>query len=111
MWGATDQERQEPSCQNVINGGSGCLLKLGDGIHLAWVGYIEEMMGDQRPFLWRDLGSANVHAAVDLTRIGGDDLTVKTLGQGDAQRALAGRSWPQHHDQDPVMLKEAKHLA
>ena len=45
-----------------------------------------------------ELGGADVHAPVELHRVGVDHLAAQGVRQGEAQRRLAGRGRPDHRD-------------
>ena len=47
------------------------------------------MVGDAAPLRKRELGGADVHAPVELHRVGVDDLAVESLGQVEAEVGLA----------------------
>src|SRR5258708_28817202 len=93
MGGATYQQGLAPTCQDGVDRRDGLLLKLGDGIDLLHICYIQEMVGHQGLFLRCDLGRADIQAAIHLARIGGDNFSIKALRQGDAQRAFARGGW------------------
>ena len=65
---------------------------------VAQVKHVKLMVGDATAFLERELGGADVHAAIQLHRIGIDDLAVESLGQVQSQIRLATCGWP--HDRD-----------
>jgi hypothetical protein len=46
-----------------------------------------------RPFLVCRFCCANVHAAIEESRIGGDDLAVESLGKLDGDFCFAYRGW------------------
>ena len=57
------------------------------------------MVRDAAALGLRELGGADVHPAVDLHRVGVDDLAVEAFGQVERETALAGRGRPHHgHD-------------
>src|SRR5579883_2039674 len=87
------------ACKNSVNGLDGLVLETRDGVDLAGIGHIEQVVRHQRALLGRDLRRADIQAAIDLARIGGDDLAAKLLGESDAQRALPRGGRPRHHHQ------------
>ena len=52
---------------------------------------VELVVRDPAPLLRRQLGGADVHAAVELHGVGIDDLAVEGRGEGEAEVGLAGR--------------------
>ena len=54
--------------------------------------------GTPSPLGRGQLGGADVHAPVELHRVGVDHLAVERVGQGQAERGLAGRGRPDHRD-------------
>jgi hypothetical protein len=63
---AADQKGQFVTRQDIVNGGDGLLLKLGDGVDLSRVGYIEQVMWHLGLLLGRHFGGADIQAAIDL---------------------------------------------
>jgi hypothetical protein len=57
------------------------------------------MVGHKRAFFRRHLGGANIESAINLARIGRDNLAIKTPRQGYAQPAFARRRWPKYNNQ------------
>ena len=48
------------------------------------------MVRDAAPLVGRELGGADVHAAVDLHRVGVDDLAAEALREVEREPRLAG---------------------
>jgi len=66
---------------------------------------IEEMVRDQAPFRRGGLGRADVQVAIDLHRIGADDLGGKLFGQGQGQvRFPHPRGAGDDHQPGPIPL-------
>ena len=57
---------------------------------------IHPMVRNAASLLGGHLGGAHIKTLVDLHRIGADDLTAELLGQGNAQRGLAGSRGADH---------------
>ena len=57
------------------------LLKDSQAQDLIRVSDVDQMVRDTCHFLLRRLGSADIHAAVEETRIGRNDLAVQTFGK------------------------------
>ncbi len=55
------------------------------------VDYVDQVMRGGGALGGSRLGGADVHMAVDLARVGRDDLAAERLGQRDRQGGLAGR--------------------
>ena len=56
-----------------------------------WLEHIEEVVAHPRPEIAVRLGGADVHAAIDLHRVDGDDLGAESLGDRDRKLGLADR--------------------
>jgi hypothetical protein len=68
---------------------------------LVGVGDIDQVMGNARAFCMGRLGGADLHVAVDLPRVGTDDIGAEGLSHRDRRGALAaGRR--AREDEDPV---------
>ena len=75
-------------------------LEVGRREELVGIDQVEAVMRDARPVGGCDLGRADVHVAIDLARIGADDLaSPSALGDGQRQLRLAGRG-PAGDDQE-----------
>ena len=73
----------------LVNDRGGRLDVFGAGEGGVGVGQVEKVMRNACLFLLGGLGGANVHAAVDLHGIAGEDLSAKALCQKDGQRRLS----------------------
>jgi len=51
---------------------------------------------------WGNLPAAQIQAAIDLARVGGDDFTIEAVRQANAQLALAGGIGSQDDDKVPL---------
>jgi hypothetical protein len=71
-----------------------------DGRRLGHVQHVEQVVGDAAAFRFGGLGGADVHAPVELHRVGVDDLAAERAGQVHGQRGLAGGRRPDHRDRD-----------
>ena len=107
---AADQQGQVLPREDVIDGGDGLLLEARNGIDFGRVGDIQQMVRHERLFFGGDFGRADVQAAIDLARIGGHYLAVKTLRKRDTEIALARCSWPKYDDQGGKMLAHSVHV-
>ena len=56
---------------------------------LAWIGYINQVVRDIRTLLRGWFGSADIHAAINLHRIGIEDLGPHFARQGQGKIAFA----------------------
>ena len=65
-------------------------------------------MRDAAPLVLRQLGGADVHAAVDLHRVGVDDLAAEALGEVEGEVGLAGRGGPDDRDDRRVGRLDAR---
>ncbi len=76
---------------NVGNRGVRVMLIFGQREGLVGIDDIEKMMAHAALLVCGRLGGANVHAAIHLARIRGDDLAAKFLREFDRQCGLANR--------------------
>ena len=67
---------------------------IGGGTGFVGVENIDQVMRHARPFGVGRLGGADIHPAVDLHRVAGDDLAPESLGERKRERALARRGRP-----------------
>ena len=63
-----------PRAPSASSAAEGVGAEVGDGVRLVRVDEVEAVVDDPRPLLGRRLGGADVEAAVDLPRVGRDDL-------------------------------------
>ena len=105
---AADDDRHRSARRDRLDVGGGGLLVAGDGRGLGDVEHVELVVRDAAPFAGRQLGGADVHAAVELHRVGVHDLAAEPLGDVERQRRLAGagraddRDRPCHGCQTPA---------
>jgi len=59
-----------PALEDSVDGGHGVSLELRHAIDLAWVGDVQQVMGDKGLLRRSHLGRADIQAPVDLARIG-----------------------------------------
>jgi hypothetical protein len=59
---------------------------------------VHEVVRDAAPLGDGELGGADVHAAVDLHRVGVDHLAAQALGEVEGEPGLAGRGRPDDGD-------------
>ena len=92
--GAANQQRQLAPCGDVGNRGVGAVLKIRQRHLLVGRENVNEMVAGGGLFFGRGFGCADIHADVELARIGGDDFAVKGLRQrnGGCRFADGGRS-------------------
>ena len=65
---------------NDLESGISSLLKIGQGQYFVRVNHVYQMMRRNRLFLQRWFGGANIKPAINLTRVGGDNLDLKITG-------------------------------
>ena len=86
---ATDEDGQAAAPGNVGDGADCQLLVLPECESFVGVDNIDEVMRDTRPFSSRRFGRANIHIAVNLSRVGADDLPAESLRERERERRLA----------------------
>ena len=86
---AADDDRQFSAREDVIHAGGRLLSVARDGVVFRGVGDVDHMMRHALHLFRRGLGRADVHAAVDLHRVGRDDLAPEPLRERHAERGLA----------------------
>jgi MOSC domain-containing protein YiiM len=95
---AADQHRHPAAGRDVVDRGAGQFLVVG---HVRGLGHrpdVEQVVRYPLPRGFRLLGRADVHARVELHRVGVHDLAAQRAGQRDAQPGLAGGGRPDHRD-------------
>ena len=65
---------------------------------LAHVEHVEQVVGDAAALGGGELRRTDVHAAVDLHRVGVDDLAAEALGEVEGEVGLAGGGGPDDRD-------------
>ncbi len=68
--------------------------KQGRAVILIRIQEVNQMMGDKFPLCGRRLGGADIHPAVDLHRIGAEDLPLKPSREAKSQRGFSGGGGP-----------------
>ena len=86
---AADQHRRRVVTTDVGDRRARPALEVGDGRRLGDVEHVEQVVRDSTPLVDRQLRRADVHAAVDLHRVGVDHLSPEALGEVEAQPGLA----------------------
>jgi hypothetical protein len=96
--GAADQDGHPAAGHDLVDRGPGELGVVG---HVRGLGHrpdVEQVMRDAQPGGFWLLGGADVHALVELHRVGVHDLAAEGAGQLDGQPGLPGGSRPHHGD-------------
>ena len=88
--GAADQQGVPPAPGDRGEVGPGAGLVCRDAGLLGDVEHVELVVRDAAALAHRQLGRADVHAAVELRGVGADDLAAQHLGEGDGEVGLAG---------------------
>jgi hypothetical protein len=96
---AADEHRDAAAGRDVLDRGAGQLLVIGDVRGLGHEPDVEQVMRHALPGGFGLLGRADVHALVELHRVGVHDLTAERPGQRDAQPGLAGGGGAHHGDE------------
>ena len=71
-------------------------------ISIVGIGHVDQMVDDDSTRLGTRLAGRHVHAAVDLPRIGADDLDRHSSRQRRRHRSLPHTGRPGDHDQRPL---------
>jgi hypothetical protein len=87
---AADQERHDACGAQPVDLGAGHPRVLGHRRRLAHVPEVEQVVRHAVPLAGVGLGGADVHAAVQLHRVGVDHLAAEPVRQGDSEGGLAG---------------------
>jgi hypothetical protein len=93
-----DQDRHPPARGNVVDGGPGQALITGHVGGLPDVPDVQHVVRYAVPVVRRELGGPDVHAPVNLHRVGIDHLTAESQGQRDRECRFACRSRAHHGD-------------
>jgi hypothetical protein len=97
-----DQQRHPAPSGDGLDRGPRDPLVLGDTRRFGHIPEVQRVVRHALPLLRAQLGGPDVHAAVELHRVGVDDLAAQTVGQGEAEGGLAGRRGPDdRHDDRP----------
>jgi hypothetical protein len=97
--GTADQQRHPAPPEHLLDRRPGQPLVLGDARALGHVPHVQQVVRHPAPLGRGGLRGADVHAAVELHRVGVDHLGADPLGQLDRQRGLAGRGRPDEREQ------------
>jgi hypothetical protein len=95
---AAGQDGHPAAGGDLVDRGAGQLLVVG---HVGGLGHrpdVEQVVGDAAPGGLGFLGGADVHALVELHRVGVHDLAVEGAGQFDGEAGLAGGGRADHRD-------------
>ena len=84
-----DDDRQFSPRENIVHAGGRLRRIARDGVIFRGVGDVDHMVRHALHLFRRWLGRADVHAAVDLHRVGRDDLAAQALRERHAERGLA----------------------
>ena len=90
--GSPDEDRVRSPREDRVDRGARVALVPGHGGVLGDLEHVEKMMRDAAPLVERELGRADVHSAIELHRVGVDDLRrppVRREGRGEIERELA----------------------
>ena len=96
--GAADEDGHPAAGRDLLDRGAGELGVVG---HVRGLGHrpdVEQVMRDALPGGFGLLGGADVHALVELHRVGVHDLAAERPGQLDGQPGLPGGGRPYHGD-------------
>ena len=97
--GASHQDRHPAAFPDRGDHRARLPLVRGDARLVGDVQDVEQMMRDTALLLLRHLRGADVHPAVQLQRIGVDDLAVEPFGERDREVGLAGGGGTDDRDQ------------
>ena len=86
---AADEYRQPAAGKDAVDDARRHVAVHGNGEDLPWVGHVDHVMHRLRALLQRGLGRADVHAAVDLHGVHGDDFRTERIAQRDGRARLA----------------------
>ena len=89
-----NQQRQITGGEDCFDGAIGAILKFGQGQHVIGINAIDQVMRHSGQLIRRWFGGADVHLAVNLPRVGGDNLPAKLLRQRNTQRRFADSGRP-----------------
>ena len=92
--GATNGDDRLTTRVNVADGDVGELKVAGQAEGIARLDHVDEMMRYRPPGLCGRLGRTDVHAAIDLHGIDGDDLAARPAGDFQPDAALATTGTP-----------------
>jgi len=93
-----DQDRQRAPRRDRGDLGAGQRLVLGDGRRLGNRPHVEQVVRHPAALVRRQLRGADVHARVQLHRVGVHDLAADRVGEPQCQVGLPGRGGPDDGD-------------
>jgi hypothetical protein len=96
--GAAGQDGHPAAGDDLVDRGAGELGVIGHARGLGHRPDVEQVMRDALPGGFGFLGGADVHALVELHRVGVHDLAAQGAGQPGGQPRLAGGGRPHHGD-------------
>ena len=86
---AADQDRRPPAGGDLSEGDARAAGELAGRVALGGIENVDEVVRHPGALGERRLGGADVEPAVDLQRVGVDDLSAQSLGESERQRALS----------------------
>ena len=95
---AAYQDRNPAFVINFVHGIFCHLLKKNNVKIFCWLQYIHQMMWDAIHFFRRDLGGTDIHVAVNLHGVRGNDLSVYCFCKGNGKLCFSHGSRPGKHD-------------
>ena len=98
--GPTRDDRERATTQDVLDVAPRLSLVGGDARLLGDVEDVDLVVRDAVALPDRHLGGPDVHAPVELRRVGADDLAAEPLGERDGEVGLAGRRRPDDTDDE-----------
>jgi hypothetical protein len=110
--GTPDQQRHPAPPRHGVDRGPGHPLVLGHARGLGHVPEVERVVRHALALFGAQLGGPDVHAAVELHRVGVDDLAAEAVGQGEAERGLPGRRRAHNgHHEGPLDRPGGSHMS
>src|SRR5262249_44320021 len=95
---SADDDRDRAAAGDRLDIAGRGLLIARDGRRLGYFENVELVVRDAATLGYRQLRSADVHAAVELHGVGVHDLTADVFGDGQRERGLAGAGWADDRD-------------
>src|SRR5690606_8329706 len=99
--GSSHEDRQATSALDILDRLPGQALILLDRKGMVRIDDIDQVVGNPFPFLRRHLGRPDIHVAVYLHRVPGDDLAPEGGGQGEAERRFSDGGGSDNHQKRP----------
>lgn len=107
--GAADDEGDVFAAADVLKGVLGVLVEFSYVEGVVDVADVDEVVGNEGPLVGGRFGRSDVHAAIDLHRVGGDDLAAHGCSEGERQLRFA-RSCRPRDDEHPLLLPRGKNF-